>query len=160
MLSVPAVTVMLLLVDLSGFQDFDSNYPIGEGILKGVNFLDAGFHIGTNTVGQSLRNANLNLRAEPPNPRVQVSPWMNSTIDSDLMRRTLEESESCMQQPGAKAGSVLGAPKPKMAPKAKMAPKPKMGAPKMNGGNGGVPPAMPSNPPPQQMGGTPPPMPM
>ena len=62
----------------------DENNPAQEGILKGVNFLDAGFHIGVNTVGQSLRNANLNLRAEPPNPRVQVSPWMNTTIDEAL----------------------------------------------------------------------------
>ena len=50
----------------------------------GVNYLDATFHVGVNTVGQSLRNANLNLRAEPPNPRVAVSPWLNSTIDTDL----------------------------------------------------------------------------
>ena len=61
----------------------------GEGYLAGVNFLDAGFNIGINTIGQSLRNANLNLRAEPPNPRSMVSPWMNSTIDVDLQRKPL-----------------------------------------------------------------------
>ena len=71
----------------------------GEGILKGVNFLDAGFHVGVNTVGQSLRNANLNLRAEPPNPRVQVSPWMNTTIDEDLTRRPLGTEGVCNQTP-------------------------------------------------------------
>ena len=65
-------------------EDFEKQNPDGEGILKGVNYLDAGFHVGVNTVGQSLRNANLNLRAEPPNPRVAVSPWLNSTIDADL----------------------------------------------------------------------------
>ena len=73
-------------------QEFNKETPEGgEGILKGVNFLDAGFHVGVNTVGQSLRNANLNLRAEPPNPRTQVSPWMNSTIDVDLDRRPLSD---------------------------------------------------------------------
>ena len=80
-------------------EDFNKSNPVGDGILKGVNFLDAGFHTGVNTVGQSLRNANLNLRAEPPNPRVQVSPWMNSTIDSDLARKTLDSEDVCNQQP-------------------------------------------------------------
>ena len=73
-------------------QNFNEGLPEeGEGILKGVNFLDAGFHVGVNTVGQSLRNANLNLRAEPPNPRSQVSPWMNSTIDIELARKPLAD---------------------------------------------------------------------
>jgi len=64
----------------------------GEGYLAGINFLDSGFNIGINTVGQSLRNANLNLRAEPPNPRTMVRPWMNSTIDVDLQRKPLNDS--------------------------------------------------------------------
>ena len=78
---------------------WDEDNPAQEGILKGVNFLDAGFHVGVNTVGQSLRNANLNLRAEPPNPRVQVSPWMNTTIDEDLGRRPLGTEGVCNQVP-------------------------------------------------------------
>ena len=73
---------------------FDEQNPDGEGILKGVNYLDATFHVGVNTVGQSLRNANLNLRAEPPNPRVAVSPWLNSTIDTDLSRKPLGDNLS------------------------------------------------------------------
>lgn len=83
--------------EIQNFQD--SSVTASEGILKGVNFLDAGFHIGVNTVGQSLRNANLNLRAEPPNPRIQVSPWMNSTIDADLMRKPLSDDSACNTQP-------------------------------------------------------------
>ena len=51
--------------------------------------LDAGYHLGRDTVGQSLRNANLSIRAEPPNPRTNVSPWMNTTIDPDLMRNNI-----------------------------------------------------------------------
>ena len=80
-------------------EQWDENNPAQEGILKGVNFLDAGFHVGVNTVGQSLRNANRNLRAEPPNPRVQVSPWMNTTIDEDLTRRPLGTEGVCSQAP-------------------------------------------------------------
>ena len=75
-------------------QKFNSQNPDGEGILKGVNYLEATFHAGVNTVGQSLRNANLNLRAEPPNPRVMVSPWLNSTIDADLSRKPLSDNLS------------------------------------------------------------------
>ena len=73
-------------------SDFEKQNPDGEGILKGVNYLDATYHVGVNTVGQSLRNANLNLRAEPPNPRVAVSPWLNSTIDTDLSRKPLGDN--------------------------------------------------------------------
>jgi len=77
-------------------QDFDNANPTGEGILKGVNFLDAGFHVGVNTVGQSLRNANRQVRAEPPNPQVSVSPWMNTTIGPDLIRKPLEDEDVCV----------------------------------------------------------------
>ena len=77
-------------------QDFDNANPTGEGILKGVNYLDAGFHVGVNTVGQSLRNANRQVRAEPPNPQVSVSPWMNTTIGPDLIRKPLEDEDVCV----------------------------------------------------------------
>ena len=76
-------------------QEFNIAKPVGEGILQGVNLLDAGYHVGVNTIGQSLRNANRQLRSEPPNPQVNVSPWMNSTINPDLPRRPLEVGESC-----------------------------------------------------------------
>jgi hypothetical protein len=75
-------------------QEFNSTAPVAEGIMAG-NLLDAGSHIGVNTVGQSLRNANQQLRSEPPNPQVNVSPWMNTTIGPDLQRRPLEIAESC-----------------------------------------------------------------
>lgn len=64
--------------------------PSGQGSLGDQNFLNAGFHVGTNTVGQTLRNANLQLRSEPPNPQVKVSPWLQSTIEPDTNRKALE----------------------------------------------------------------------
>ena len=64
--------------------------PMGPGSLKGKNFLSAGALIGVNTVGQSLRNANLQLRSEPPNPQVPVSVFYNSTIQPDTSHRDLE----------------------------------------------------------------------
>jgi len=64
--------------------------PSGEGSLKDRNFLQSGYHIGINTVGQTLRNANLQLRSEPPCPQVRVSPWIQSTIEPDLGRKPFE----------------------------------------------------------------------
>ena len=64
--------------------------PAGAGSLKGRNFLQAGHNIGINTVGQTLRNANLQLRSDPPNPQVQVSPWNQTTIEPDMNRRPFE----------------------------------------------------------------------
>jgi hypothetical protein len=64
--------------------------PEGQGSLANQNFLQAGYHIGINTVGQTLRNPNLQLRSEPPNPQAQVSPWLQSTIEPDVSRRPME----------------------------------------------------------------------
>jgi hypothetical protein len=63
---------------------------MGNGSLKGKNFLSAGALIGVNTVGQSLRNANYQLRSEPANPQVPVSVFFNTTIEPDVNRRNLE----------------------------------------------------------------------
>ena len=64
--------------------------PMGPGSLKGKNFLSAGALIGVNTVGQSLRNANLQIRSEPPNPQVPISIFNQSTIAPDISHRPLE----------------------------------------------------------------------
>lgn len=74
--------------------DSDSKWaqvnPSGKGSLKDKNFLEAGFHVGINSVGQSLRNANLQIRSEPPNPQNKVSPWLQSTIEPDTNRKPME----------------------------------------------------------------------
>ena len=64
--------------------------PAGKGDLANINLLKAGYHIGIDTVGQTLRNANLQIRSEPPNPQVNTGPWNLSTIESDFMRPPLE----------------------------------------------------------------------
>ena len=75
-------------------SDANSHYamvnPNGQGALSDQNFLTAGYHIGINTVGQTLRNANRQLRSDPPCPQVAVSPWNNTTIEYDGNRRPLE----------------------------------------------------------------------
>lgn len=64
--------------------------PSGKGELANVNLLKAGYHIGIDTIGQTLRNANLQIRSEPPNPQVYVGPWNQSTIEPDFLRPPLE----------------------------------------------------------------------
>jgi hypothetical protein len=64
--------------------------PMGSGDYLGVNFLNAGYLTGIDTVGSALRNANLQVRSEPPNPQLVVSPWMNTTIEPDTFRQPLE----------------------------------------------------------------------
>ena len=64
--------------------------PSGKGELANINLLKAGYHIGIDTIGQTLRNANLQIRSEPPNPQLNVGPWNLSTIESDYMRVPLE----------------------------------------------------------------------
>jgi hypothetical protein len=64
--------------------------PQGGGMLKNINLLQAGSLVGINTIGSSLRNANLQLRSEPPNPQGNVGPWNHSTIEPDFVRLPLE----------------------------------------------------------------------
>lgn len=70
--------------------------PAGQGDVKDQNFLTAGYMIGINTVGSSLKNANLQLRSEPVIPKVSVGPFLNSTYEaSDVLRRPLEIGGDC-----------------------------------------------------------------
>jgi hypothetical protein len=74
---------------------WSSTNPVGLNELKGQSaLLSPGYHYGINTVGQTLRNANLDVRSDPPNPRQAVGPFLNSTIEPDLMRRQLEIGEA------------------------------------------------------------------
>tara|TARA_B100000902_G_scaffold397691_1_gene462246 strand:+ start:115 stop:666 length:552 start_codon:yes stop_codon:yes gene_type:complete len=59
--------------------------------LKNVNLLNPTQLVGINTQGSSLRNANLQLRSEPANPRTNTNcPWNVSTIEEDKFRKPLE----------------------------------------------------------------------
>ncbi len=67
--------------------------PAGQGDVKDQNFLTASYLTGINTVGQTLRNANYQLRSEPLNPRFNVGPWNQTTIEGDSNRKYFEISE-------------------------------------------------------------------
>ena len=78
------------LLPKDGNNEFSAMNPKGAGDVANVSLLRAGYHIGINTVGQSLRNANLQIRSEPANPQLNVGPWNTSTIGPDFNRRPLE----------------------------------------------------------------------
>lgn len=54
------------------------------------DLLQAGYHIGLDTIGQTLKNANLQLRSDPYIAKTDIGPWMQSTIEPDLGRVPLE----------------------------------------------------------------------
>lgn len=54
------------------------------------DLLTAGYHIGLDTIGQTLKNANLQLRSEPIIPKADIGPWNQSTIESDYARTPFE----------------------------------------------------------------------
>lgn len=77
----------LLPREVASQEDFGQFAP--EDILKGQNFLDPRQQIGfPETTGGALRNANQQIRADPPNPK-DAFVWNNSTIVPDLMQRSL-----------------------------------------------------------------------
>jgi len=81
-----------LLPTDSEADEWAEENPEGDGMVADKNFLTAGHHIGIDSVGQTLKNANYGLRSEPSIPREDVGPWLNSTIEADTNRRPLEIS--------------------------------------------------------------------
>ena len=63
---------------------------MNKGDVLMPDLLQAGYHIGLDTIGQTLRNANLQLRSDPVIPKSLVGPWNQSTIEPDLGRVPLE----------------------------------------------------------------------
>jgi len=77
----------LLPREVASAEDFGEFAP--EDILAGQNFLEPRSQIGfPETVGGALRNANQQLRSDPPNPK-DPFVWNNSTIVPDGMHRSL-----------------------------------------------------------------------
>ena len=58
------------------------------------DLLEAGYHVGLDTVGQSMRNANLQLRSDPVIAKADIGPWNQSTIEGDSTRQQLEIGRS------------------------------------------------------------------
>jgi len=75
-------------------QDKNSQWaelnPIGNGSVAMPDLLRAGYHIGLDTIGQTLKNANLQLRSDPIIEKKDVGPWNQSTYEADYGRVPLE----------------------------------------------------------------------
>lgn len=71
-------------------SDWGTLNNINQTNVATPDLLQAGYHIGLDTIGQSLRNANLQLRSDPVIPKKDIGPWMNSTIEPDYGRVPLE----------------------------------------------------------------------
>lgn len=83
------VSTSLLPREIPSQEDFGKFSP--DEIMRGQNYLDPRAQIGyPGTVGGVLRNPTLDLRSEPPNPRIPVSIFNNSTISPDVMRPKFE----------------------------------------------------------------------
>jgi hypothetical protein len=71
----------------SQFSNFNM---VNQGNIVMPDLLDAGYLIGLDTIGQTLRNPNYQERSDPIIPKTNVGPWNNSTIEPDAGRVPLE----------------------------------------------------------------------
>jgi len=71
-------------------NQWSSLNPVMQSNPQLPDVLQAGYHIGLDTIGQTMKNANLQLRSDPIIPKKEVGPWNMSTIEPDLMRVPLE----------------------------------------------------------------------
>jgi hypothetical protein len=63
---------------------------MNSGNIMSGDLLQSGYHIGLDTIGQTMKNANLQLRSDPIIPKVDVGPWNQSTYEPDYARVPLE----------------------------------------------------------------------
>ena len=54
------------------------------------DLLNAVSRIGLDSIGQTMKNANLQLRSDPAIVKQSVGPWNNSTFEADNIRTPLE----------------------------------------------------------------------
>lgn len=57
--------------------------PVGLGDLQGQNFLQTPQQYGINTIGTSKKNQSYDIRPTFAVPKVEVGPWLKSTIEPD-----------------------------------------------------------------------------
>jgi len=57
--------------------------PVSQSNPQMPDLLQAGYHIGLDTIGQTLKNANLQLRPDPVIEKKDIGPWNQSTIEAN-----------------------------------------------------------------------------
>lgn len=80
-----------LLPKYDDANDFAKQNPVSK-LLQEQNFLQAGYHMGINTVIQSNKIPYLDIRSCPPIPKADVGPFNNSSYEQPVgaNRRFLE----------------------------------------------------------------------
>lgn len=80
-----------LLPTYDDANDFAKQNPVSK-LLQEQNFLQAGYHMGINTVIQSNKIPYLDIRSCPPIPKQEVGPFNNSSFEQPVgsNRRFLE----------------------------------------------------------------------
>jgi hypothetical protein len=73
-------------------SEWASLNPVGVGGdgIQSPDLLQSGYHIGIDTIGQTLKNPSYDLRSDPVIEKKNISPWNMSTIEPDLARVPLE----------------------------------------------------------------------
>ena len=71
-------------------SEFANLNPVNSGKVDLPDMLQAGSLIGVDTIGQTLKNPNLQLRSDPVIKKEQVGPWNFSSFEPDLGRVPLE----------------------------------------------------------------------
>jgi hypothetical protein len=74
------LTTADLLPNYDQANAFTEENPVSK-LLQEQNFLQAGYHMGINTVVQSNKIAYLDLRSAPPIPKQEVGPFLNSSYE-------------------------------------------------------------------------------
>lgn len=74
------LTTSDLLPKYDDADEFVKQNPTSK-VLQEQNFLQAGYHMGINTVVQSNKIPYLDLRSLPPIPKSSIGPWNQSSYD-------------------------------------------------------------------------------
>lgn len=61
--------------------------------IKGSNLINPKHHMGINTIATSSKNMSRDIRGDIVTPKVNISPWMNSSIEPDPTLRGLKLPE-------------------------------------------------------------------
>jgi hypothetical protein len=83
------IVPMDLLPNNDAAAVFAEENPAGTGNVQNVEYLSAGFNIGMDTRGGTMKNPTRDIRPEPRIPKQYVGPFYNSTYEPDLYRGNL-----------------------------------------------------------------------
>lgn len=84
------ITPQELMPRDDSYNTWQQTSPPVNGHLADRNFLESGHHFGIDTISNTLKNPNLQLRSDPVIPQVQVGPWSQSTYGPDTNHRQFD----------------------------------------------------------------------